>query len=91
MTRFTGGFGNGIHSNQRRWYCLQLSFKMLVTTNGRFLQESSLPSHATKRDDLVALLKSDTELAQSEKKRLEEKQRNDRKLRKELGPKKLEH
>mmetsp|Transcript_29650 Transcript_29650/g.41327 ORF Transcript_29650/g.41327 Transcript_29650/m.41327 type:complete len:378 (-) Transcript_29650:171-1304(-) len=49
-------------------------------------EENTLPSHATKREDLRALLKGDVELAQSEKKRLEEKQRNDRKLRKEHGP-----
>eukprot|EP00472_Partenskyella_glossopodia_P014679 CAMPEP_0197522730 /NCGR_PEP_ID=MMETSP1318-20131121/7817_1 /TAXON_ID=552666 /ORGANISM="Partenskyella glossopodia, Strain RCC365" /LENGTH=370 /DNA_ID=CAMNT_0043075195 /DNA_START=185 /DNA_END=1297 /DNA_ORIENTATION=+ len=50
--------------------------------------ENSLPSHATKRADLVALKKGDLDLSQSEKTRLEQKQRDDRKLRKELGPKK---
>uniref|UniRef100_A0A7S2TI12 Oxysterol binding protein n=1 Tax=Lotharella oceanica TaxID=641309 RepID=A0A7S2TI12_9EUKA len=53
--------------------------------------EKTLPSHATKREDLVALLQGNVELSQTEKKRLEEKQRADRKLRKEHGPKKDGH
>ncbi|GAB5357504.1 hypothetical protein AAMO2058_000380300 [Amorphochlora amoebiformis] len=52
--------------------------------------KESLTSQCTKRADLVALLKGDIDLSQSEKKRLEEKQRADRKLRKEMGPKKEE-
>ncbi len=50
-----------------------------------------LPSQATRRADLVALSKGDKDGAQKEKERLENVQRNDRKLRKKLGPKKPAH
>lgn len=54
----------------------------------RLLGEESgevLPSDARYREDLVALLAGDLPLAEKEKKRLEELQRRDRRLRKEVG------